>query len=50
MEVRKLCQKRSRPSSAIDGVTVDTDYGISSTLLLISLLTGSKEKTTSQVV
>ena len=32
MEVRKGCQKRSRPSSAIDGVTVNTEYDISSTL------------------
>ena len=50
MEVRKTCQKRCRPSSAIDEVKLNSDYDISSTLMLISHLTGSKEKTKSLVV
>ena len=50
MEVRKTCQKRCRPRSAIDEVKLNSDYDISSTLMLISHPTGSKEKTKSLVV
>ena len=50
MEERKTYQKRCRPSSAIDEVKLNSDYDISSTLMLISHLTGSKEKTKSLVV
>ena len=50
MEVRQTYQKRCRPSSAIDEVKVNIDYGISSTFMLISHVTGSKEKTKSLVV
>ena len=50
MEVRQTYQKRCRPSSAIDEVKVSIDYVISSTFMLISHLTGSKEKTKSLVV
>ena len=50
MEVRKTYQKRCRPSSAIDEVKLNSDYDISSTLMLISHLTGSEEKTKSLAV
>ena len=50
MEVRKTCQKRCRPSSSNDEVKLNSDYDISSTLMLISHPTGSKEKTKSLVV